>query len=131
MTTLKQYESGRRIPKDNQLSTIAKVLGVPIEYLTDHTIDSYNDVKHTLFELEETFGLKILEINHNYVFSFNDIELNDFIKEWYNKKESSKHSSETLRGYEQWKISYPNDNLDRIADKLKKKRDELSREKTK
>lgn len=59
------------------------------------------------------------------------MELNDFIKEWYNKKESSKHSSETLRGYEQWKISYPNDNLGRIADKLKKKRDELSREKTK
>ena len=126
--TIKQYESNRRIPKEFQLNQIAKALGITIEYLTNHNIESYNDVKHTLLELEDTFGLKVTEIEGNCVLQFNDMQLSDFLSQWLTAKQGSNTSSETLKEYELWKTTYPLIEEESMAKKLRAKRKELFEE---
>lgn len=121
LATIKQYESNRRTPKPIQLEQLSKALGVSIEYLTNHNIDSYNDIKHVLLELEETFGLNVSKVDDSYVLEFNNIELNDFLQQWYNAKDSSNKSTQTLKEYELWKITYPEEYLKDSFIKLHKK----------
>ena len=56
-----QYESGVRTPKENLLNDIAKVLEVAPEALDVPNIESYIGLMHTLFALEDIYGLTIDE----------------------------------------------------------------------
>jgi len=122
LATIKQYESNRRTPKPTHLNQLSKALGVSTEYLTNHNIDSYNDIKHTLLELEETFGLNISKIDDSYILEFKDMELSDFLKQWYVAKNGSNSSTETLKKYELWKITYPEEFLKETSEKLREYR---------
>lgn len=120
VSRIQQYESNVRNPKDSQLEEFAKALGVSFEYLKNHNLDSYNDIKHVLLELEDTFGLNITQNNDSYVIEFNDMELSDFLKQWYNAKANSKKSTQTLKDYELWKATYPESFLKESKEKLNK-----------
>ena len=54
-----QYETGTRTPKEKYINAIAKVLRVAPETLSVPDIESYAGVMHTLFALEDNYGLKI------------------------------------------------------------------------
>ena len=123
---VKQYEINVRNPKPSQLEEFASALGVSIEFLTNHNTDTYNDIKHILLELEDTFGLKLLEIDGQTVISFNDREMIQFLNDWKNAKQGSNANSETLKQYELWKATYPAAVLDEWHKKIKEKRKELS-----
>lgn len=56
---IRQYESGKMVPKEDKLNDIAKALDVDVSALEDHNIASDNDVMHIFFELEDNYGLKI------------------------------------------------------------------------
>ena len=56
---IRQYESGKMIPKEDKLNDIAKALDVDVSALEDHNIASDNDVMHIFFALEDNYGLKI------------------------------------------------------------------------
>jgi len=56
-----QYESGARTPKKNMIADLANVLGVCPQALDLPDIDSYTGLMHTLFALEDVYGLKIGE----------------------------------------------------------------------
>ena len=56
---IRQYESGKMVPKEDKLNDIAKALDVDVSALEDHNITSSNDVMHIFFELENNYGLKI------------------------------------------------------------------------
>ena len=58
-----QYESEKRMPKDDLLNNIANTLNVSPLALTVPDIDSQLGPMHTLFALEGTLGLKIKEID--------------------------------------------------------------------
>lgn len=128
ISRIQQYEANVRNPKASQVEEFAKALNVTTEYLTNHNADTYNDIKHILLELEDTFGLKIDRINGNCVLQFNDREMSQFLNSWYNEKQNSKANSDTLKQYELWKATYPLSDLDSMASKLKAKRKELSEE---
>lgn len=129
VSRIQQYEANIRNPKPSQLEEFAKALGVSIEYLKDHSLISYNDVKHALLELEDTFKMTITNDNGKCFLQFDDRELTDFFKQWNAKKEGSNQSSQTLKEYEKWKITYPEEYLDESAEKLHKIRDEHLKEK--
>lgn len=128
ISRIQQYEANVRNPKASQVEEFAKVLNVTTEYLTNHSADTYNDIKHILLELEDTFGLKIDRINGNCVLQFNDREMSQFLNNWYNEKQNSKANSDTIKQYELWKATYPLSDLDSMASKLRAKRKELSGE---
>ena len=52
-----QYESGTRSPKDNYIALLADTLGVSPLALSVPNIDSYDGLMHTLFALEDIYGL--------------------------------------------------------------------------
>lgn len=58
-----QYESGSRTPKVDLTNTLAQVFEVSPQALTVPDIDSYNGLMHTLFTLEDLYGLKITELD--------------------------------------------------------------------
>ena len=54
-----QYESGTRTPKANYVEAIAKALNVKTYALNVPETDTYLGLIHTLFALEDTYGIKI------------------------------------------------------------------------
>lgn len=58
-----QYESVSRTPKADLTNSLAEVFGVSTSALTVPDIDSYNGLMHTLFTLEDLYGLKITELD--------------------------------------------------------------------
>ena len=58
-----QYESGTRTPKANYVEAIAKALNVKTYALNVPETDTYLGLIHTLFALEDTYGIKINSID--------------------------------------------------------------------
>ena len=58
---LAQYETGSRTPKADLTAALAEVLDVSPHALSVPDIDSYVGLMHTLFTLEDNYGLKITE----------------------------------------------------------------------
>ena len=56
---LAQYETGTRSPKANLMAAFAQVLDVSSLALSVPDIDSYLGLIHTLFTLEDRYGLTI------------------------------------------------------------------------
>ncbi len=59
---LAQYETGSRTPKADLTAALAQVLDVSPHALSVPDIDSYVGLMHTLFTLEDNYGLKISEM---------------------------------------------------------------------
>ena len=55
---LAQYENGSRTPKADVTAALAKVLEVSPKALDVPDIDSYTGLMHTLFTLEDRYGLE-------------------------------------------------------------------------
>ena len=58
---LAQYETGSRTPKTDLTAALAEVLDVSPHALSVPDIDSYVGLMHTLFTLEDNYGLKVTE----------------------------------------------------------------------
>ena len=58
---LAQYENGSRTPKADVTAALAKVLDVSPKALDVPDIDSYIGLMHTLFTLEDRYGLEVCE----------------------------------------------------------------------
>ena len=58
---LAQYETGSRTPKADLTAALAQVLDVSPHALSVPDIDSYVGLMHTLFALEDNYGLKVTE----------------------------------------------------------------------
>lgn len=56
-----QYESEARVPKSDLVKEMAQVFNISPNALTVPDIDSYIGLMHTLFALEDMYGLKIEE----------------------------------------------------------------------
>ena len=56
---LAQYESGTRTPKAELTNQLAQALEIAPEALNVPNIENYNGVMHTLFALEDLYGLRI------------------------------------------------------------------------
>ena len=60
---LAQYENGSRSPKADLTAALAEVLDVSPQALSVPDIDSYTGLMHTLFTLEDLYGLKVRELD--------------------------------------------------------------------
>ena len=58
-----QYESEARTPKQDLVKEMANIFDVSPQAITVPEIDSYIGLMHTLFALEDMYGLKIGEID--------------------------------------------------------------------
>jgi hypothetical protein len=98
-----QYESGTRKPKDDLVESIAYVLEVSPLALKVPDIDSYVGLMHTLFTLEDIYGLTIEKKDGKTVFRFDSRKGNDaeriskMVDAWLNGGEVSRRRDQQRR----------------------------------
>jgi transcriptional regulator with XRE-family HTH domain len=108
-----QYESGTRSPKENYISDIATALNVSPKALDLHDIDSYVGLAHTLFALEDIYGLHIGEIDGEVCLRLDKfkattyLSMFDIFHAWQQQAEKLKNDEITKEEYDAWRYNYP------------------------
>ena len=108
-----QYESGSRTPKADLTESLAGVLGVSPLALSVPDIDSYLGLMHTLFTLEDRYGLTI-EKGENGVSMRVDprkgkdaTELFEMVNAWAEQAEKYHKGDMSREDYDKWRYNYP------------------------
>ena len=106
---LAQYETGSRKPKADLTAALAQVLEVSPQALDVPDIDSYIGLMHTLFTLEDIYGLTVSEADGEVCLKVNKdaAELLKMLCAW--KEQADKLSSEEIsrEEYDRWRYYYP------------------------
>jgi len=125
-----QYESETRVPKDNLLADIADVLNVSPKALSVPNIDSYMGVMHTLFALEDMYGLKINDIDGQPCLTLDKdngttyLSILDMFLAWQKEAEKLANGEITKEDYDNWRYTYPKEEAKRNKEALDKRRKE-------
>ena len=108
-----QYESGSRTPKADLTNKLAEVFGVSPQALSVPDIDSYIGLMHTLFTLEDRYGLTI-ERTENGVSMYADpkkgtdaAELSEMLNAWAAQTEKYHNGDINRDEYDKWRYNYP------------------------
>lgn len=108
-----QYESGSRTPKADLTENLAGVLGVSPLALSVPDIDSYLGLMHTLFTLEDRYGLTI-EKGENGVSMRVDLrrgkdaaEFSEILNAWAEQAEKYHNGDISREDYDKWRYNYP------------------------
>lgn len=108
-----QYESGSRCPKADLTESLAGVLGVSPLALSIPDIDSFLGLMHTLFTLEDRYGLTI-EKGENGVSLHVDphkgkdaAELSEMLNAWAEQAEKYHNGDINREDYDKWRYNYP------------------------
>ena len=123
-----QYENEKRKPKQDMINNMAYIFDVASESITVPDIDNYIGLMHTLFALEDRYGLTVTmldgqiclkqDINHS---NYNR-SLADDLQSWYDKKSKLTSGSILASEYDHWRYNFP---ADRVAE-TRQSLDELS-----
>jgi len=125
-----QYESGTRTPKEKLTADIADALEVSPQALALPDIDSYVGLAHTLFALEDLYGVKIGEIDGEVCLRLDKtkgttyLSMFDIFHAWNEMAAKLKNSEITKSEYDQWRYRYPE--LDTTGQWVKVPSEELS-----
>ena len=110
---LAQYETGTRKPKAELTAALAQALDVSPHALDVPDIDSYIGLMHTLFTLEDLYGLTVSEADGEVCLKVNKdkgkdaAELLKMLYAW--KEQADKLNAEEIdrEQYDQWRYHYP------------------------
>ena len=108
-----QYESGKRTPKEKLTSDIAHVLKVSPQTLNVPDIDSYVGLAHTLFALEDLYGVHISEIDGELCLQLDKekgmayLSMFDVFSSWHAESEKLRNGEITKEEYDAWRYKYP------------------------
>ena len=108
-----QYESGSRSPKAELTENLAGVLGVSPLALSVPDIDSYLGLMHTLFTLEDRYGLTV-ETGETGVSLRVDprkgkdaAELSEMLTAWAEQAEKYRNGKSNREDYDKGRYNYP------------------------
>ena len=108
-----QYETGARTPKAPLIDALAKELDVSPQALNVPDIDSYIGLMHTLFTLEDLYGLTAESENNTvslYVnpYKGNDAaRLNEMLVAWAEQAKKLRRGEISPEEYDRWRRFYP------------------------
>ena len=129
-----QYETGTRTPKENLTKSIANIFEVSPLTLNVPDIDSNLGLMHTLFALEDMYGLEPETENEKITLRFNDkildVSLLQMLFAWTEQKGKLKKGEITKEEYDKWRYNYPEYDDTQIFAKVPSKElsDEISEE---
>lgn len=110
---LAQYETGTRTPKTDLTASLANVLDVSPQALAVPDIDSYIGLMHTLFTLEDRYGIQIDEADDEVCLKVNvrkgkdAAELHKMLCAWRQSAAMLKAGEITQEEYDRWRYHYP------------------------
>jgi transcriptional regulator with XRE-family HTH domain len=108
-----QYETGTRTPKEQLTNDIAAALEVSPRALDIPEIDSYVGLAHTLFALEDLYGIHIGDIDGELCLRLDKfkgttyLSLFDIFQVWNEMSEKLKSGEITEEQYNDWRYNYP------------------------
>lgn len=109
-----QYESENRVPKDNLVQELANLFDVRPEAIKVPDIDTYIGLMHTLFAIEDRYGIKVeasedgqprlyLDIRH----SKDGSQIFNMLSDWMDKAVALESGQITKDEYDEWRYHYP------------------------
>lgn len=127
-----QYESETRIPKNDLIKEMAEVLDVSTHALSVPNIDTYLGLIHTLFALEDMYGLKIKEVDGELCLYLDKSitapfsTLDNMLHAWQRQAALFENGKISKEEYDDWRYKYPElDTQQRWAKMPSKDLDEL------
>lgn len=108
-----QYESGSRTPKDELTRSLAGALGVSPLALSVPDIDSYLGLIHTLFTLEDRYGLLVEKTENGISMRIDPrrgkdaAELSKMLYAWAEQSEKYRSGEVNREDYDKWRYNYP------------------------
>jgi len=124
-----QYESGSRTPKEKMIEDLANVLEVSPQALTIPDIDNYKGLAHTLFALEDLYGIQI-DNNDGELRLILDREnksyhsMFEIFNAWSNEAEKFKNGEISKEDYDAWRYNYQEIEAERFKDSIDRLRTE-------
>lgn len=110
---LAQYETGTRTPKADLTSALAQALDVSPKALDVPDIDSYVGLMHTLFTLEDNYGLTVSETDGEVCLKVdkgngkNAVELLRMLYAWKEQADKLATGEISREEYDRWRYRYP------------------------
>ena len=110
---LAQYETGSRTPKTDLTAALAQVLDVSSHALSVPDIDSYVGLMHTLFTLEDNYGLKISETDGEVCLKVDvrknkdAARLHEMLCSWQQAAAMLEAGEISKEAYDKWRYHYP------------------------
>ena len=108
-----QYESGSRTPKADLTESLASVLGVSPLALSVPDIDSYLGLMHTLFTLEDRYGLTVEKTENGVSLRVDPrkgkdaAEFSEMLNAWAEQAEKYHSGDISREDYDKWRYNYP------------------------
>lgn len=115
-----QYEAGTRTPKEDLTKALAGALEVSPLALDIPDIDSYLGLMHTLFALEDRYGLTIEDRDGEVVFRIDPrrgreaARISEMVCAWAPVAEKYRAGEITKEEYDKWRYNYPQYDSSRI-----------------
>ncbi len=108
-----QYEAGTRTPKEDLTNALAHALDVSPDALTVPDIDTYIGLMHTLFALEDIYGLTIENRDGEIIMRIDPFKsrearnLLDDLPGWCAEREKYRKGEISKDDYDKWRYNYP------------------------
>lgn len=107
-----QYESGSRTPKADLTNALAEVLEVSPQALAVPDIESEQGLMHTLFALEDLYGLKVESVDGEAVLRVDSKETthsdtSELVSAWAEQSTKYRAGEITKDEYDKWRYNYP------------------------
>lgn len=103
---ISQYESDTRTPKAELTRSLASALAVSSQIIGKYDVATPEGLLCTLFELEELYGLSLVEREGRIYFGFiSQTGADQLIKKWYGKKRALFRGMVTRDEYNDWKYN--------------------------
>lgn len=109
-----QYEAGTRKPKADLTAAIADALEVSPAALSVPDIDNFTGLIHTLFALEDLYGLRVAECDGDVCLKLDkedklngSYSLYGDLQEWLREAKKLEEGKITKAQYDQWRYNYP------------------------
>ena len=108
-----QYEAGTRTPKEDLTKALAHALDVSPDALTVPDIDTYIGLMHTLFALEDIYGLTIEKRDGEILMRIDPFKsrearnLLDELPSWCEMREKYRKGEISKDDYDKWRYNYP------------------------
>ena len=109
---LAQYENEARTPKDDLIRRMADIFDVDSRAITVPDIDTYVGLMHTLFALEDMYGLKICDSDDGFCLRLDRKHpefhnLFGYFLAWQQEKAKQDAGEITQEEYDTWRYKYP------------------------
>ena len=107
-----QYEAGTRTPKADIVEKIAHTLRISPYALNAPELDTYIGLMHTLFMLEDMYGIEINNIDGEICLRLNREHemyrnVSNYLTAWHTQKTDYQNGIIPEQEYEMWKYCYP------------------------